>query len=433
MSLSPLQRNVFRRWCNCKITRHALSNREHRFAAIVSSHSRRTPEWSIEWKNRLIWSLMECKRRDETVLYSLKTPIGFWIQSFARQIAVDCVQVVDQSDQHDAHENFRQSFIAYEECNEANDPQSDLSHLPIADRTLFALADRVYILRADEGSKTEQLAIRWNDIRRNDETDRRLIVFSGSIPATSPLRSFAMEVAIEGTQRTSSSLMWHAHCAAKQAANLASACHSIIITHDGVEQSRLNSDDYLVHCTRGRGGPYPNQSVRNYADEMLLHAEDVDASPFDTLNRILIERRLLPTSFLKIDQSPSISFSQVPLLELLKRRSYQRHVKRWDWEPYGIAIRKQVLVERFETREVIYHDGNADKIDESQRWLCQPSTDRSGQHDWRSEREWRCPKPIRLSELKYEEAFVFVHSHQDARKLSNQCPFAIAITNKACG
>ena len=131
--------------------------------------------------------------------------------------------------------------------------------------------------------------------------------------------------------------------------------------------------------------------------------------------RILKKRRITATQYLKRCQHDSVSLTAVPLRELLSRRHYQSHLKRWDWEPYGIAIRRSVAGELFGAAAVQYlSTAEYRKLPAERRFLFQPTGTRDGSQDWTTEREWRCPVDVRLSRLSLVDGFVFVPTISEA-------------------
>jgi hypothetical protein len=180
---------------------------------------------------------------------------------------------------------------------------------------------------------------------------------------------------------------------------------------------------YLTHCTRGREGPWPDQSTVGYFDELLVgppsqQSTPVSASAFETLLRILEQQRIVATTKLKRSSVPTVSLSAVPLLELLSRRRFQRHLGRWDWEPYGLCFRRE-LIQDLGGQPVIYIPSDQyEALDEPKRPFFQPkrlALDASTkEHDWEEEQEWRIIEDIRLAHCRFSSAFVFVPTMEEA-------------------
>lgn len=187
-------------------------------------------------------------------------------------------------------------------------------------------------------------------------------------------------------------------------------------------------DDWLIHCTRGRGGPWPGQSEAQFRDWLLLSVpRPIDLSPLATLRRIVGQRHLIGGGSTVRDARPVVCFSAAPLLDVMARRTFRPHLGRWDAEPYGIAISRRAA-RRLGAEPVIYVDADGkprNGLDDSASaeearpaaeadWRIQPC----GQtFDWTVEREWRMPGEIDLRRLGADEAIVFVSRPDEVARL----------------
>ncbi len=166
-----------------------------------------------------------------------------------------------------------------------------------------------------------------------------------------------------------------------------------------------------------------------YTAEILHHDGDLVPQPLDSLRQILIDQRIIATHALKRGEQPTVSFSQVPLQELLSRRKFQSHLHRWDWEPYGIAIRANTLLEQFSAEPVVYF-AHQEQVRDIPQWRIQPATSSDGKQNWADEQEWRTPVDIRLGTIQTSDAFVFVRNWHEAKSLANISRFqSLSLTN----
>ncbi len=107
-----------------------------------------------------------------------------------------------------------------------------------------------------------------------------------------------------------------------------------------------------------------------------------------------------------------VCFSALPLKELLQRRCFRPQLGRWDYEPYGIAIRLSVA-KRLGIQPVIYGDTK-------DRALL-PAEDQFRFHpigktfDWREEREWRSSESVNLAAMNPDDIRVFAEDSPNAR------------------
>ncbi len=170
--------------------------------------------------------------------------------------------------------------------------------------------------------------------------------------------------------------------------------------------------DFLIHCTRSATGRWPDQSPLSFDDQLLLSESGAGRSPLESLMRIAIQQRLLASQQLRRGPLATVCLSAVPLPELLCRRKFQSHLGRWDWEPYGIAIRRE-WVSRVGGRPVDYrHESEVDRLSPQELAFYQPN-----KPHWIAEREWRLIGDMRLEQLPSAMAFLFVPTLAEARQL----------------
>jgi hypothetical protein len=175
---------------------------------------------------------------------------------------------------------------------------------------------------------------------------------------------------------------------------------------------------YLVHCTRARDGAWPDQSMADYFDEAIRLEWHRPSEPVESLARILTGQRLIATNHLRRGTLRTVCFSGRRLSELLAMRRFQSHLARWDWEPYGMAIRCDRLVSLGAQRVEYLSESSRKRLTADQSAFSQPLPERDGDRDWRDEQEWRVLGDVRLHRLGCEHAFVFVPSIRDARLLA---------------
>ncbi len=206
----------------------------------------------------------------------------------------------------------------------------------------------------------------------------------------------------------------------------------------GSAWSMMRPGDWLFHCVRGRTmGHCDTQAAHSVIDAVLRqHAREVSA--YEVLLEIVRSKRLRGRKTLFRASSPCVSFSAVPLEELLRRRAYQSHLQRWDWEPYGLAVRRSALV-ALGTRPVIYGDeDDYSRLDESDRPFFQPAQRRQSnkhqanqrqsikrQTNWTEEQEWRLVGDLPLARLPREAIVLFVANELEGKRLLAHSPWRV--------
>ena len=181
---------------------------------------------------------------------------------------------------------------------------------------------------------------------------------------------------------------------------------------------RKRSDrKYLIHFTRARRGPWPDQSLSQFHDEIMHQPWTDKPSAMGTLIRILEQQRLIGTKDLRRSQQETVCFSQRPIDELPSMRRFQSHLGRWDWEPYGLMIDLDWMLEQG-AKQVQYLSPEEAKLrDAGSLVYCQVVSSHGGKHDWTQEQEWRVAGDFRLHRVPFEKCFVFVPTDSEAKKI----------------
>ncbi len=190
--------------------------------------------------------------------------------------------------------------------------------------------------------------------------------------------------------------------------------------------NELDSEKYLLHWTRRRVGPWPEQSDSEFLDDLIFRSSRKDHREIAALKRILLTERLIASNALTRDPRPVVCFSNVTFAELKKRRVFRSHLSRWDFEPYGIAIEKTWLA-KFGCNEVTYgDDAHWDSLAEADRPFFQRN-DHNKKVDWSVEKEWRILDDVDLRKVPVDAAVVFVPTEVDAREIAGVCRWPIVL------
>lgn len=192
----------------------------------------------------------------------------------------------------------------------------------------------------------------------------------------------------------------------------------------------FDGEPFLTHTTRACPGPWPRQSVEAYLDSVLDCLPHGYHSSRMTLARIVEQRLLIGSGRTIRGQFPVVSFTAVPFDKLAELRCFRAHRVRWDFEPFGVAIRRSWLQKRG-ARPVIYGTEETwNDLSAADRPFFQRLDDQANQPgaiDWSAEQEWRFPGDVNLSELTADDAFVIVPTFEDAKALQPACPWPITL------
>ncbi len=312
----------------------------------------------------------------------------------------------------------RQAFVSPSLLSVSTSEKASLSPtVPVRDAVLCAAGHRSYVLSCRTGGAIHRLLRSW--LTSAEETPSLVLIADG--PGTPPdcRRELADYGAVPWLVRSSESPPGGPGQAKRPAVAASQSC-------DGPLECPT---DWLCHWTRPCPGAWPGQPETEYLDELLLGSRSADRSALAALLRIVSHRRVLASVIRQ--QHRAVSFTEVPLAEFRQRRVYRRHRRRYDFEPWGVAVRRSVLMQ-LGARPVSYGtsderpaDENADSV-----WY-QPAADRSGRIDWREEREWRIAEDLSLDSVPDSAVCLFVDSASEAETVSRQCSWPVIVLPSA--
>jgi hypothetical protein len=455
------------------------------WVTLAMSHSHRHPEWSAGWRLGVEQSLLYCDRLRAILLASPSTPRGDYLIRAAMSFRIPTLVLemplahesliawrARMQQQVEATRQERPTILPLTSGRQCSlylsplDPATPVfpssqalslgipASLPLVDRALVAMADRIIPLHVRPQGKVAQLLRRRLDDHRFPsasvlpEASLQPTNHSPTAPVPIAASSFSMpkrtagahhwwqpashRSLIDSDQNVASSAKNGKSATARRLMDgVSSPCFAPILSACWLLHQSPEDWPYLTHCTRGRSAAWPDQSHIGYLHSLLLSQDDSDvlASPLLALQRILDQQRLLATNQNKRTPVATVSFSQVPLPKLLAARRFQKHLGRWDWEPYGLCLHRDYL-EGIGGRRVIYGD--------SRTWSALPTADRpyfqlTGQSDvtlgdegrWSWEREWRLAGDLRLASIPFQKAFVFVPTWEEACCLQTSSRFSI--------
>lgn len=173
-----------------------------------------------------------------------------------------------------------------------------------------------------------------------------------------------------------------------------SAAAEKIVWEDFRPYPPAEKNNWLLHYTRAPNGPWPGEPRPEYIDWLI--GALAPRTDLDTLVRILAERRLRASGRLVRGRVPVVSFTAAEPRELAGVVSWRRGLGRWNFRPYGVAVRRDILRERCEARPVRYlSPEKMDALPPAEQVFAQP-------REWAAEKEWRVRGDVRLSELPAE-------------------------------
>ncbi len=444
----------------------ALS-RSSDWASIVSSHIGRYGAQVPDWPTRLQTIFQEIEKRRQvylavsnTTLYRLAKPwctvsglpyfevivparkslsLMRWLLDRFDDIALDPLQA-----QRKIHLSPECSSIV------SNVP---LSVYPLQDRVAWCMSAFVHALILKSGSKSAALfSERVQDVRFPYDSIR---VWAQSESHVQLVSVNVSNLPID-SEETAKGLLEEDCLTSRWNVGL-SLGNRLATESIGVQQLTmpirlLDEREYLVHCVRGNPGCLSDQLLDQYLLDAWRRGELPSTSPLDSLIAILQSGRLRGSIGRIRTSGTMVSFSAVPASQLVQHRYFASHLGRWDWEPYGLLIRRQSLQD-LGARPVLYGDTDMfQQLDIQQRGFFQPShrTNRKRTHrmrtnrtptnrqprsgdalpnpgrlDWIEEREWRFPGILNLRLLPENSVIAMVQYRDEAELTSRSSDWPV--------
>ena len=180
--------------------------------------------------------------------------------------------------------------------------------------------------------------------------------------------------------------------------------------------------EYITHWTRAANGKWPGETAAQYYHDVAHSGGLYARSALFTLKRILDEHVLRATHRNIRGGFPVVSFTSLKPPEAIKLMRWRKRYVRWSFEPYGIAIKKEVAQS---CRPVIYGvPADYNRLNESDRPFFQNIGTRGG--DWMPENEWRHLGDLDLSTIPQEAVKIFIRSPDELPELARFSPMQMA-------
>ncbi|MEM6469328.1 MAG: hypothetical protein AAF802_07140 [Planctomycetota bacterium] len=364
-----------------------------RFRAVMCSHLGHSAERQALIARYVCRSVLEAKHSCETLLVAAGTAIEPWVLRAANlfdvPVAVLAAQSIGGSCRAGCSRSHQQAYsMEFDGLTEAN-----------RDPLIALLADRVDCVFVRSRGRV------FHSIRQrllaDDQPSTRLAVHPSLAKETGRSLRSLMDLGAVG---------WYCHLPRDR--SVTSESPFVRCAEDSASTDQVwmrSSDEWLIHCTRQFSGPWPGQSHENYRDELLLGETSLverSRSPLGSLHRILRMRRLTGSSIVSCSDFPVVCFSESSLVDVLARRTFRRHLHRWDCEPYGIAIRKSAAI-KAGLKSVIYGTSRAAvSLAKADAYRFQA---RGKTFDWTQENEWRSNGDVNLESFSPSDIRVFVN------------------------
>jgi hypothetical protein len=323
--------------------------------------------------------------------------------------------------------------------DERTNPSSPWLRTPLRDRAVVALSDTLFVAHARRGGRIDQL-VRARLAEPRYPPPSTCVALAPQLIPPDLLHDYLEQGATGWTVDTSS--LDSAETRTRRSAAIsrpmpAPGRHRSFpaVVRQPHRRRRIETPpwNYLTHTTREAIGPWPGQSVEEHLDELILGRVEADRSPLASLRRIAVQRRIVASDRAVRGRVAVSCFTAVRLAELPSLRVFRPHRGRWDFEPYGVLIDREWLIERG-ARPVIYgDDATWNRLTPSD----QPFFQLARSHrrstgptiDWTREQEWRLAGDVDLTQLPSHLGLLFVPSRAEAMSLARWSRWPVAVAD----
>ncbi len=310
-------------------------------------------------------------------------------------------------------------------CECAADLGTCPADVPLRDRLLPPLSDEMFVLSVRKGGNVEHLT-RAVLLRPEAQRPRVTIVADERcVPA-----SLQSEFARSGAELMA--VLPQSSIAASRPGRVAHVEPRAAI----LDALPGDMEAYLTHWTREARGAWPGQTEDEYLDALLRGDADLDRSALAALRHIVGDQMIVGGASTIRGATPVVCFTEVPPGGWDERRVFRPHRGTWDYEFYGISIRRSLL-EQFGARPVYYgSDQDWEQLPDAERPFFQLRFTRrtsAARIDWSDEREWRLPGNLDLRRVPSGHAVLFVPSRDEALILSETSKWPIVVISQRHG
>ncbi|MBD3322592.1 MAG: hypothetical protein GF350_15935 [Chitinivibrionales bacterium] len=181
-----------------------------------------------------------------------------------------------------------------------------------------------------------------------------------------------------------------------------------------VSESIVQCDiPYSIHWTRSSNTAWPTERKLDYYND-ILDSERYPRSAFFSLRNILEYKLICATSKHMQDKIPTVSFSDIPPVEIIPLMRWRARYRMMSFEPYGIGIKKEHAL-KLGIKPVIYYSRkNVPSVEKENHYLLQS---RGEITDWRQEREYRFKGDFGLHAISKKYLACFCYTASEARAI----------------
>jgi len=185
---------------------------------------------------------------------------------------------------------------------------------------------------------------------------------------------------------------------------------------------------YVVHWTSSSNGPWPNETSSDFYSSVLQSKDEYTHSGLNTLLNILRTRTIFGSDAHMKSKNRCVAFSGLHPTEAIRLMKLRRRYMRFTFEPYGIAIDRE-LAQRIGVKPVVYGTPeDFTKLDEERKPYFQNEGARGGQ--WRDEDEHRFVGNLELSTVPSKMMAVIVKDSTEIERAEKLCNCDIVVLSE---
>ena len=197
-----------------------------------------------------------------------------------------------------------------------------------------------------------------------------------------------------------------------------------LITNSNQTISKIGTRwDYLTHWTRACHGAWPGERHTDFYNDLFNTKIGYPRDGLMTLKRILTERKIRGSGRLMPGNISMVSLTQKSPTELLDIIRWRPNFIRWNFEPYGISIKTEIL-RSMGAQPVDYGTKEQfNQLPQDKRPFFQRIAPDG--KDWRVEEEWRLPNDLELENLSKNDALVWVPKMEQVPEVQSLSRFPV--------
>jgi hypothetical protein len=179
---------------------------------------------------------------------------------------------------------------------------------------------------------------------------------------------------------------------------------------------RINNlyGNWLVHWTHSSQGRWPDERIADFFEDMAANPKEYVRSGFHTLKHIIKTDVVRSTSWKMPGNVSMVSFTSLSVEKAVELMRWRKRFVRYSLEPYGIGIRKEVLMD-LGAKPVVYEERK--EITE-RKYVQSPGMITK----WETEQEWRYEGDLLLNKIHRNDILGIVQDRKGYENLNKTFP-----------